>query len=51
MVKTKTIVVEEEIWFKLRKLERFPDRSKVNDVVKFLLDNYKKKEIDVNESK
>jgi len=42
MVKLKTIAVEEEIWFKLRKLERFPDRSKVNDVVKFLLNEFEK---------
>ena len=41
-MKTKTIAVEEEIWFKLRKLEQFPERSKVSDVIKWLLEEQQK---------
>jgi len=40
----KTIGVEDEIWFKLRSMEKFPGRSKVSDVIKFLLEEYEEKE-------
>ena len=40
----KTIAVEDDVWFSLRSLEKFPERSKVSDVIKFLLKEYDEKE-------